>query len=54
MLIPTVYYKYFTLTRVQVGTVISGPAEFYSARIPRRQQKRTLVEELLADEELRK
>ncbi|KAL5483725.1 hypothetical protein EMCRGX_G020133 [Ephydatia muelleri] len=41
--------KYF-----QVGRVVAGPAEFYSARIPRRQQKRSLVEELFADEELRR
>ena len=39
---------------VQVGRVVAGPAEFYSARIPRQQQKRSLVEELFADEELRR
>ena len=39
---------------MQVGRVVAGPAEFYSARIPRRQQKRSLVEELFADEELRR
>ena len=34
----------------QVGTVIEGPTEFYSARIPNSQRKRTLVEEVLEGE----
>ena len=34
--------------------MISGPAEFYSSRIPRRQRKRTIVEELLANEKFRR
>jgi hypothetical protein len=41
--------KYF-----QVGRVIGGPAEFYSSRIPKKQQKNTIVEELLADDKFRK
>lgn len=41
--------KYF-----QVGTVIESPAEFYSARIPKKQRKKTLVDELLSDVEYRK
>lgn len=41
--------KYF-----QVGTVVDGAADFYNSRIPRRQRKRTLVEDLLANEEFRK
>ncbi|XP_011402671.2 PREDICTED: deoxynucleotidyltransferase terminal-interacting protein 2-like [Amphimedon queenslandica] len=41
--------KYF-----QVGRVIEGPGEFYSARIPKKQRKRTIVEELLADQDFKK
>ena len=33
---------------------MSGAAEFYSARIPKRQRKRTMVEELLADDQLKR
>ena len=32
----------------------SGPADFYSSRLPVRQRKQTLVDELLASEELRR
>jgi hypothetical protein len=35
----------------QVGTVIEGPTEFYSARIPNKERKRTFVDETLAYEE---
>ncbi|CAG8436917.1 7625_t:CDS:2 [Ambispora gerdemannii] len=38
--------KYF-----QVGTIIEGPTEFYSSRLPRKQRKQTIVEELMANEE---
>ena len=34
----------------QVGTIIEGPTEFFSARIPNRERKRTLAEEMLAVE----
>lgn len=34
--------------------MIEGPTDFYSGRIPRRQQKQTLVDELLANEEFKK
>ena len=34
--------------------MVSGAAEFYSARIPKRQRKRTMVEELLADDQLKR
>lgn len=37
--------KYF-----QMGRIIEGPTEFYSARLTRRERKETLVEQLLADE----
>ncbi|XP_041368745.1 deoxynucleotidyltransferase terminal-interacting protein 2-like [Gigantopelta aegis] len=38
----------------QFGTVIESPTEFYSARIPKKQRKKTIVDELLADAEFRK
>lgn len=41
--------KYF-----QVGTVQDDAADFYCSRIPKKQRKRTLVEELLADAEFRR
>ncbi|XP_075012415.1 deoxynucleotidyltransferase terminal-interacting protein 2 isoform X1 [Calonectris borealis] len=41
--------KYF-----QVGTVIDSPIDFYHSRIPKKQRKRTIVEELLADSEFRR
>lgn len=44
----------FCFFAVQVGTVVEGPGEFYSARIPRKQRKRTIVEELLADEKFKR
>ncbi|XP_066548747.1 deoxynucleotidyltransferase terminal-interacting protein 2 [Amia ocellicauda] len=40
--------KYF-----QVGTVVDTPVDFYHARIPKKQRKRTIVEELIADAEFR-
>ena len=38
--------KYF-----EVGTVVDNATDFYSDRIPKRQRKQTLVDELLADEQ---
>lgn len=35
----------------QVGTLIEGPTEFYSARVEKRDRKRTFVEEVLAGEQ---
>ncbi|XP_054645081.1 deoxynucleotidyltransferase terminal-interacting protein 2 [Dunckerocampus dactyliophorus] len=40
--------KYF-----QVGTVVDNPVDFYHSRLPKKQRKRTMVEELLADAEFR-
>nr|XP_061790632.1 deoxynucleotidyltransferase terminal-interacting protein 2 [Nerophis lumbriciformis] len=40
--------KYF-----QVATVVDNPVDFYHSRIPKKQRKRTMVEELLADAEFR-
>jgi len=33
---------------------VEGPGEFYSARIPRKSRKSTIVDELLADDKFRK
>lgn len=33
----------------QVGTVIEGPAEQFSSRLPKKEQKNTLLEQILAD-----
>ena len=38
----------------QMGRVVEGPADFYHSRIPKKQRKATLVDELLADVEFRK
>ncbi|XP_034559519.1 deoxynucleotidyltransferase terminal-interacting protein 2 [Notolabrus celidotus] len=40
--------KYF-----QVGTVVDNPVDFYHSRIPKKDRKRTMVEELMADAEFR-
>ncbi|GAA6221562.1 deoxynucleotidyltransferase terminal-interacting protein 2 [Lates japonicus] len=40
--------KYF-----QVGTVVDNAADFYHSHIPKKERKRTMVEELLADAEFR-
>uniref|UniRef100_A0AAQ4NTC3 Deoxynucleotidyltransferase, terminal, interacting protein 2 n=1 Tax=Gasterosteus aculeatus aculeatus TaxID=481459 RepID=A0AAQ4NTC3_GASAC len=40
--------KYF-----QVGTVEDSPVDFYHSRLPKKQRKRTMVEELLADAQFR-
>ncbi|KAJ6658437.1 hypothetical protein lerEdw1_020141 [Lerista edwardsae] len=41
--------KYF-----QVGTIVDSPADFYHARIPKKERKKNIVEELLADSEFRR
>ncbi|KAL4634901.1 deoxynucleotidyltransferase terminal-interacting protein 2 isoform X1 [Arapaima gigas] len=38
---------------LQMGTVVECPLDFYHSRIPKKQRKRTIVEELLADAEFR-
>ncbi|GFY52364.1 deoxynucleotidyltransferase terminal-interacting protein 2 [Trichonephila inaurata madagascariensis] len=40
--------KYF-----EVGTFVESPVDFYSSRVPKKQRKQTLVDELLADAEFR-
>lgn len=37
----------------QVGTIIEGPTEFYSARLSRKERHNTLVDEVLAEEKNR-
>lgn len=34
----------------QVGTIIEGPTEYFSARLTNKERKRTLVEEILVGE----
>ncbi|KAJ3599388.1 hypothetical protein NHX12_033351 [Muraenolepis orangiensis] len=41
--------KYF-----QVGTVMDSPTDFYHSRIPKKDRKRTMVEELVADADFRR
>ncbi|XP_072129574.1 deoxynucleotidyltransferase terminal-interacting protein 2 [Mobula birostris] len=41
--------KYF-----QVGEVLDNPADFYHSRLPKKQRKQTMVEELLADAQFRR
>eukprot|EP00002_Diphylleia_rotans_P018916 TRINITY_DN3657_c0_g1_i2.p1 TRINITY_DN3657_c0_g1~~TRINITY_DN3657_c0_g1_i2.p1 ORF type:complete len:203 (-),score=53.84 TRINITY_DN3657_c0_g1_i2:52-660(-) len=53
---PKVHYKtkekHGLPTKFQIGTVVENAAEFYSARIPKKQRKQTLLEELVADVEI--
>jgi len=50
---PKQFYKKNDLKTVpkyfQVGTVVDTAAEFYSNRVPRKERKRTLVDELMTD-----
>ncbi|XP_070602601.1 deoxynucleotidyltransferase terminal-interacting protein 2 isoform X2 [Erythrolamprus reginae] len=41
--------KYF-----QVGTIVDSPSDFYHARVPKKERKKTIVDELLADSEFRR
>ncbi|KAG7272147.1 hypothetical protein CRUP_010216 [Coryphaenoides rupestris] len=41
--------KYF-----QVGTVVDSPVDFYHSRVPKKDRKRTMVEELVADANFRR
>ncbi|XP_046404032.1 deoxynucleotidyltransferase terminal-interacting protein 2 [Ischnura elegans] len=41
--------KYF-----QVGRIVEGPADFYNSRVPKKQRKQTIVEELMADAEFKR
>ena len=35
----------------QLGQIIQGPTEYFSSRLPNKERKRTLVEEVLANEQ---
>ena len=35
----------------QVGTIVEGPTEFFSGRIPKKERKQTFVEEVLAKDD---
>lgn len=37
-----------------MGKVVDSPADFYHNRVPKKERKRTIVEELLADAEFQK
>ena len=39
--------------RRQFGTVVESSADFYASRVPKRQRKATIVDELLADDKSR-
>ena len=39
--------KDFVPTFSQVGTIVEGPTEYYSARLTRKERKQTIVEEVL-------
>ncbi|XP_022094735.1 deoxynucleotidyltransferase terminal-interacting protein 2-like [Acanthaster planci] len=55
---PKRFYKHNDMTAmpkfVQVGTIVESPADFYHSRVPKKQRKQTIVEELLADAETRR
>lgn len=44
---------FFCVSVTQVGTVVDNPVDFYHSRVPKKDRKRTMVEELLADAEFR-
>jgi hypothetical protein len=37
-----------------MGTVVDDALDFYSTRVPRKQQKRTVLEELIEDAKVKK
>lgn len=43
----------FFVSVMQVGTVVDNPVDFYHSRVPKKDRKRNMVEELLADAEFR-
>jgi hypothetical protein len=38
----------------QMGKVVDDPLDFYSDRVPKRQQKKTILEELIEDAKVKK
>jgi len=53
---PKRFYKNADTTKLpthfQIGTVVGGAADFYSARLAKRDQKQTLAEEILHDKDI--
>jgi len=53
---PKKFYKKFDNSKFpkhfQFGTVVEGPTDFYSSRLTRKERKRTLAEEVMADPHL--
>ncbi len=51
---PHRHYKKTSKTSIpeysQVGTIIEGPTEYLTSRLPNKERKRTFVEEVLANE----
>ena len=41
-------------TILQFGRVVETAADFYTSRVPKKQRKSTMVEELLADAQFRR
>jgi hypothetical protein len=37
-----------------MGTVVDDPLDFYSTRVPKKQQKKTILEELVEDAKVKK
>ncbi|XKL67430.1 hypothetical protein PGB90_002921 [Kerria lacca] len=54
---PKRFYKKNDMKKIpkffQIGRVVDSPIDFYSSRIPKRKRKRTIVEELMIDEEFK-
>ena len=53
---PKRFYKTADTTKLpthfQIGTVVGGAADFYSARLAKRDQKQSLAEEILHDKDI--
>ena len=37
-----------------MGTIVDDPVDFYSTRVPKKQQKKTILEELIDDAKIKK
>jgi hypothetical protein len=37
-----------------MGKIVDDPLDFYSSRVPRKQQKKTILEELIDDAKIKK
>lgn len=50
----TMFYGYATQILpkyFQLAEVVDSPVDFYSSRVPKKQRKRTMAEEIMHDEE---